>query len=575
MRKLDFYDLPRSLQDRFIESTRGAAIPVPLAAAPLVNRRALLWGLTCLLGVLAWAVLIGVGFGQLTSPWALGGGVQLGLHLLCATWILFFAFRAYGTSWRLHRLPFGEGVYLFPAAVIAVRGTQLSIYEPSDFSSFEQEGARLRLKWQNGQVSSFLFHDAERADKARQTWENGIKKWGELREEEGASRARLHPLVESGVPNPLASTVALKPPTWLRPGVEALLVLIVGGALGFIVFEARSVLSEKELYRAAVQENTVTAYQAYLARGGQRAEVSSLFLPRAELELAMKQGTVEAIEAFIESHPHPEIAEEVRAIHRAALLRELEAAKLRGTLTALEELRQRYPAHTLIEAELVEARRQVFAQALARFQERAREPQGKVVEFMEKLLAYVEEQGPVVQVRWRHEFPQSREMLDSIVSRSEKYYQGQKSLPTQYFMGAPAERRETQLAQELMARWQEEFPADLLRWEYLGPSEEPNRELEEAQVPTVTLVHRESLSGSFVGGKPRAMYLGATVLLTARWSIPGQEEPLEFQWSTWRSPDFSLLVDSERDVPDVYEEMLQGAFQGFREAYLKSWFQDP
>jgi len=573
MRKLDFYGLPRSLQDRFIESSRGAAVPTPLAVQRVTNARPLKWGLGTVLGLVGWVGFTSLGFGDLKSSWALGSTFHLGIHIALAFLVVFCALRSYASSWESTRAFFGEGTYLFPSGVIQVLGGTLSEFDAKDLGSVLVDGSLVTLVGTGGRRFAFQLNDGQRADEVRAAYESGRDRWISLGEDESLERARLHSLVESGVPNPLAPTQAHRRPVLFSHFSLVALTALVAVGLGFGVSSLRNSFSEKELYRAAVQTNTAESYQAYLARGGARPDVADLFLPRAELERAMRVGTVSAIEAFIAKNPKTKIGAEVQAVHRAALLAELAKAQSVGTLAAIEEVRQSYPAHKLIELELAAARKSAFTQALQVFQAQAAEKNQALVPFVQALLDYTEVHGPTVRVRVAHQFPQSKEMLDSIVSKSEEYYLGRKSLPTQYFLGEPKSKRETALAEALIARLAQAFPADVVRFEFVGPSLGENQELPPVDKPTLTLTHKESLSGAFVGGKPKSVYLGATVVITALLELPGEETTLKYVYSTWRAPNFQVLV--EKDIPDVYEDMMSGAFGNFQKAYLETWFREP
>jgi hypothetical protein len=212
---------------------------------------------------------------------------------------------------------------------------------------------------------------------------------------------------------------------------------------------------------------------------------------------------------------------------------------------------------------------------MAQFQEQAGDKDEQLVPFVQQLLTYAEKNGPTVQLRFSHDFPQEPKMLDQIVSKSKKYYMGNKSLPTQYFLGDEARRREKEFLLQVQKRLQAAFPKDILEFK-LGPApKKENEELPDIEAPTITFTHRERLPGGFVGGKPKAMYLGAALLMTADAEIPGQEISLDFKWNTWRSPQFSILSDEKKDIPDIYEDMMGGAFDKFAEIYLARWFKEP
>jgi hypothetical protein len=50
---------------------------------------------------------------------------------------------------------------------------------------------------------------------------------------------------------------------------------------------------------------------------------------------------------------------------------------------------------------------------------------------------------------------------------------------------------------------------------------------------------------------------------------------MDFKWNAWRNPRFALLADHSKDIPDIYEEMIGGAFDKYVELYLGRWFENP
>lgn len=572
MRKLDFYSLPRSIQDRFIESSQAVAAPAALAVKPVSEKGSLLWAGGSLAVALCWAWFTSLGFGDLKSSLALGSVTTHLVHVVFAGLVVALGLRAYALSWAVGRLPYGSGQYWFPFGVVAAREEVLTAYDAVDLVSVSAKGSAAELSFKDGATFSFSFPDPEAAKAAVSSFEKSVEKWKDLAEDATLARARLNPLVESGVPNPLAPTDPHARPTLFPLPVLGGTVLILAAVLGLVVSFVRDDMSRKALYQVAAEMDTVEGYQAYLARGGEREEVAALLLPRAELKKAVAQGTVEAVEAFREKNPNLQIGGEVQNALREGLLKELEKAKAVGTLAALDALPKRYKAADLIAPEIALAKSAVYAKVMADFQAQASDKDADLIPFVQALLTYAQKHGPQVQLRFYHDFPQDPRMLDQIVSKSKKYYMGQKSLPSQYFLGKDARRREAALLERFKTRLQKAFPEDILKFELGPPLPKENAELPEITVPTLTLTHRERLSGGFVGGVPKAMYLGAAVMIAAEGAIPGSDKGMKFAWNAWRAPTFNVLSDEKKDMPDVYEEMMMGAFDKFGDIYLERWF---
>src|SRR5690606_19242400 len=132
MRKQDFYGLPRSIQDRFIESSQAIAAPAPLAVFPVGEKASFVWGGAAVLCGIGWAAFTSHGMGDLYSPFALTSWTHKAIHAAFAGTFAGCVLRAYALSWAERRLPYGSGNYLFPSGVIAARGARLTEYDAKD-----------------------------------------------------------------------------------------------------------------------------------------------------------------------------------------------------------------------------------------------------------------------------------------------------------------------------------------------------------------------------------------------------------------------------------------------------------
>ena len=64
MQVVDFFNLERSLQDRFVEAANGAVAPTPLAFRAARPRAGVLgWWAICLVATISSIALLGLGFG--------------------------------------------------------------------------------------------------------------------------------------------------------------------------------------------------------------------------------------------------------------------------------------------------------------------------------------------------------------------------------------------------------------------------------------------------------------------------------------------------------------------------------
>jgi hypothetical protein len=225
---------------------------------------------------------------------------------------------------------------------------------------------------------------------------------------------------------------------------------------------------------------------------------------------------------------------------------------------------------SLIREELAQARHAIYQAAYESFVTKSASDK-ELIAFVGHLLSFAEKNGPRVVLRFAHEFPQDPEIVDTIVKKSEKYYLGSKSLPSPHFLGASSRKREQVLGDRLVASLSELFARDVLYFELAPLPQKENQPPVEVTEPTLRVTHRETLSGGFVGGAPKNMYLGATVRITAEFMLPGDRPKHTFVFAVWRNPTYSVTEQRPTDIDAVYEDMMSGAFDEFRKIYLKKW----
>ncbi|HEU5075590.1 MAG TPA: hypothetical protein VFU02_15465, partial [Polyangiaceae bacterium] len=67
-RQAQFYTLPRAVQHRFVESTRGVGAPAPLLVKLFRSHAQFLWAAAGVLALVFWVVFSLLGYGDLESP---------------------------------------------------------------------------------------------------------------------------------------------------------------------------------------------------------------------------------------------------------------------------------------------------------------------------------------------------------------------------------------------------------------------------------------------------------------------------------------------------------------------------
>jgi hypothetical protein len=564
MQKLAFFELSRPIQERFVESARSGAAPAPLAFRPAFARRVVLWSSLCVVAVALIAVVASIGFGELHSPLAIATNSWIAIYALLCGLAAVFLVEALAARWARQRLPYRPGIYLFPAGVIDASSPRFVVYRMSQLEVDVAGPKEVRLRNRSGASFGFETPDSQSARSAILECKERLLRAEQA--EDGRELAALDPLKDTGFVSPFSPSTSIKRP---RPGwfkVALPLALLAGLPLGALVLHARNFASERVLYETASKNDDIQSYEAYLARGGTRPEVSELLLPRAELEQARRAGTVAAIEEFVARRPDSKVHAEAMAALKAALLVDLEEARKAGGLKALRMLPREHPRHALIQTELTAAIRDAYQRAYESYRRSAPATDEKTAGFVKRLLAYAEKNGPEVQLRFVERTPQRHELAD-IAVRQSTYFAGTISTPSQYFDEAHLRDRELKAGGEL----QRAFPPEILRFELgprlVGPSDQ---ELV-AKLPTLFIEHSTRLSGTYVSAQPRGIFVGLSMMFQARFEIPGDAQPLTVKHSAWNPPNVELLK-KDSSPATVYEAASLDALRGFNRKLAAKMF---
>src|SRR5579862_6964630 len=168
-RKVDFYLLPRPVQERFAAATRRSAPPAPL----LYSRasRSTAWGYlaaSVALAVIA-AVVLRVGWGDPSSSLAVHGTKMLLVDVALFAAAAYGVAHALGILRALDALPWRAGRYLFPSCVVDASGPILDVWSVGDAEAVERTAAPapgLALRMRDGSRVVVLAASAEQAEKA-------------------------------------------------------------------------------------------------------------------------------------------------------------------------------------------------------------------------------------------------------------------------------------------------------------------------------------------------------------------------------------------------------------------------
>ncbi|HEY1696193.1 MAG TPA: hypothetical protein VGG39_28700 [Polyangiaceae bacterium] len=564
-KKISFYLLPRPVQDRFSAASRRTAPPAPLLfqGAPRTTVWAYLGG-SVVVALLA-IVLLRAGWGDVASSMALHG-----VKLVVAD-VLLWGAAAYGVvhATALLRaqdsLPYKAGTYLFPGCLVEALGPVLRVWSVGDAETIEKvEGASpgVALKMRDGSRVVIAARSAEEAERAVRTLEQMRGDLARaLAEDDMHVLAELDPLHDSALSSPIGPTEAMKPtvPVWTRFdwGIAA----VIGVAMGLGLGSARNRMSDDAMYRSIVATATVPAYQEYLAQGGKHSEeVHDVLLPRAELQSAASEGTVDAVEAFQKTHPDSKIQPEVDAALRRAMLAELEKAKKAGTIAALNDFATRYPDNGLA-PELRAAKHSFYAQALAGWKAKAKADAGTTA-FVERLFAWVEKSGnSACEVRFRLKPSKTIDDADKSAMKS-NHFPGPDGLPSKYVTAAAMRTREQHVAADVVQGFAGEISPDILAVK-AGEPLAPDAPMPTA-VPTLVVEYAPEWSHvNTVSLHPNTVFAGINFTFETSFVLP-EGAPLTLKVKSWRGAELWKMKDDgetrEAFEQKVYDAMFDGAF---------------
>jgi hypothetical protein len=562
-KKVDFYLLPRPIQDRFVAATRRTAPPAPVLfqKAPRTMAWAFLVG-SAVVALVAIFVLR-AGWGDVTSSLALHGVKLVVLDVLLWAAATYGVVHAMALIRALDSLPYKAGTYLFPGCLVEALGPVLRVWAVVDAESVERlatPAPGLELRMRDGSRVSVLAPNVEEAERAdKQLTQTRAELARAVAEDEAHVLAELDPLHDSALSSPIGPTEMMKPavPAWTR--FDWAVAAVLGLALGLGLGWARNGMSDDAMYRSVAASGSVPTYQLYLSQGGRHSEdVRDVLLPRAELQTAEAGGSVEAVQAFAQAHASSKIGPEIDGALRRAMLAELDKARKLGTVGGLDDFARKYPDNNLA-PELKAARHALYAQALAGWKKKAQADAGTNA-FMERLLAWVEKSGsPACDVRFRLKPSKSLDDADKKAMKS-MHYPGPDALPSKYVTTAAMRAREQRVAADVVKGFADEIPPDVLAVRAGEPLDAgaPNP----TGVPTLVIDYSPEWSHvNTVSIKPNTLFAGFNFAFDASFVLP-EGAPLQMKVKSWRGAELWKQKDDGMSREDFQQKVYDGMFDG-------------
>jgi hypothetical protein len=576
-KRIDFYRLPRPVQDRFAAATRRTAPPAPLLFQKAPRRT--VWtflGGSTLLAIVA-VLLLRAGYGNAGSTVVLHGAKMIAIDLVLWVGAAYGVVHAMAMLRADEALPYKTGTYLFPACVVEALGPVLRVWAVGEAESIEcvaSPSAGLALRMRDGSrvvVAARGLEDAQRAERALASVRAELTR--ALAQDDAHVLAEMDPLHDSALSSPIGPTDPMKlaVSAWTR--FDWAVAVGVGVALGLVLVETRNSMSDEAMFRAVATQGTVDAYEEYLTQGHKHAEdVRDVLLPRVQLAQAEAQG-VDATEAFAQAHPGSKIQPEIDAALRRVLLAELAKAKAVGTVSALDEFAKKHP-HSGLDPERTAARHALYGQALSAWKAKSK-PDGATSVFMDRLFAWAEKaSSPTVQVRFRQRPSTTMDDADDKVKKNQRY-PGVDALPSRYTKPDAMRTREQRVAQDVVQGFASEIPADVVSATLGAPLDVDAQP--PANEPTIVVDYSpEWAPGSItVCAKPLTVFAGLNFAFTSTFSAP-DGAPLVLKTRVWRGAELWKIKPEDMSRVDyeqkVYDSMIDGAFDQLDKKLTSSLF---
>lgn len=578
MKAVEFYKLPRAIQDRFVGSVMNGFPPVPILVAKSGTPHKIIWLATSGAAFVLLLVVARLGFGSLDSALSLHSAKALPLYFALVFAFGFGLLQAFARVVRERAVPYTAGVYLFPGCLIDARSDQFKVYEMRELAGVDLQAAAVRVSFSGGAQFVFPLANAAAGPEIVATVQAARERTlHAIANEDQKELVAVDPLH-----NPrFSSPVGPREPYEMGQAPWGKLGPVVAGGIGLVIaptiWFARNAGSDKTMYARATQANTAATYRLYLEHGEKfKDEVAGTLLPLAELRDAEKVGTVDALLAYKKSHPNSKIAKDVADSIRAAMLGELEKAKQVGTLAALQGFAKRYPEHG-VQPELTAAIHAVYARELAAYKQRAPKKDPAAIAFVERLFAWAEKKGPRVEIRFKRKASTSMERADQAVLKSPTFM-GVVTYPSRFFDEKHASAREDALAKSLAAQLGSGLSPELFDVQ-VGPVV-TDADLPAPKVPTVFVTHQVEWSGhTYTSSRPRGSYVGLQFNIDGAFVIPADASPYKTRAEIFKhaatyvlnEPGSPMLPTGEAE-DKVYETMASGAFEEFGKRFLGGFF---
>jgi hypothetical protein len=557
-RQLPFNALPTPVRERLAKSFAGGGGTMPILAEKLGKGGVVGYAILSLLGFAGAFALMSADFG-----WSLHRGA--GFYAGYAAAFFFAGLGAVLAARRallLKSLPFPPGRYLLPMDFIDATGPRLTIVPLADLVDLQAthhhtNGAythsSLTLKFNRHGSETFVLKGKGLAEGALNELRSSRQALAAAAEaQQMAALAALDPLFEvrvkdawdqledDGVDDGMIARTKPMPPVLESGGRAALVALAAAVVFSPVALFVRNRACDQAMFADAARQDTESAYESYLRRGGtsHEAEVRAELMPRAALAEAKRKNTVTALRAALKKYPDSVIEQEGRdAIHT------------------------------------------LFQDTLVKFRAQAASEDPRMLPFMEALIAYLERCGSsTVQLRFDAPTSDSLEGVDRELAASPEL-RGYRVVPIASNFDEPHCRaRESAIVTNLGDGFKTVFPNDILA---LTQGQRGG-----GSAPAIDIKYVVGPSGEFYTGERNTRaYVGIRVDFEVAMSVPGRSDPFQFTFQVVPPERFTVNYQSTSGLsfmPDaggpsdsqVYEVMAFRAFDQLATKLKGVFFKD-
>jgi hypothetical protein len=219
MENVDFFALPRTLQERIVGGIEGRFPPMPMLVRRVKVQTPWKWIGLSAGALVAFLVVHRLGFGDLQSALARH---PLGLLPVYALLLIAFVFGVLATLAayvRAARLPYPPGVYAYAGRVLDARSHPIRSFATSEVTGIEQRGSEVVLQFAGSESLSVAAVDESNATSA-------VRELQSMRDADAPPESRMDtlslidPLYQPRFSNPVGESIALsyELPVWVRFG---------------------------------------------------------------------------------------------------------------------------------------------------------------------------------------------------------------------------------------------------------------------------------------------------------------------------------------------------------------------